>query len=101
MRIMKELDEFLSKNKDRKIRLTKVKILNGKRSNLRIGETFVGQASLKYFEDDPTYGTGCFIALDGGWIMKTSPLTGAVRKGPSRWLVRTLTSVYRVEVLSD
>lgn len=98
---MKDFDQFLCDNKDNKVRVTKLKPLSGRDrySGINTGESFVGQASLIAFEDHPELGDGVMLALNGGYTMRTSPVKGTVRKSPTKWLVKTLNSVYRVEVL--
>lgn len=97
-----DFDKFISDYKDFQIRVTKMKDRKapemGKgRSGINSGESFVGQASLKYF-DESQYGAGFVLMLDGGWTMRTSLVREVVRKSPTRWMLKTMNSIYKVEV---
>lgn len=92
---MKKFDEFISKNIDNVMEVSKVKALAGKemRSGIGTGRVFRGQATLHRGD------VGCILVLDGGYTMNTSLIKGVVQKGPKKWLVKTLNSVYKVEVV--
>lgn len=96
---MKGLDEFLSANKDKIMKVTKLKARDSTKSaNIMTGEHFCGQVTLKYW---PDHDDGCTLMVDGGWTFRSSLIKDAVRKGPSRWLVKTMNSIYRVEILRE
>lgn len=100
---MKDFDQFISDNKDNRIAVTKLKNLSNPEnhtSEIPMGETFVGQVSLRYFEEeDSSWGAGFVILVNGGYTMRTSLVREVVRKSPTKWLAKTLNSVYRVEVV--
>lgn len=100
---MKDFDQFISDNKDRRIAVTKLKNLENPEnhtSDVGLGEKFVGQVSLRYFEaDESEWGGGFVVLVDGGYTMRTSLVREVIRKSPTRWLAKTLNSVYRIEVL--
>ena len=98
---MEAFDKFISDNKDSVMRVTKLKNLENPEnhtSDIPRGEGFEGQVSLRWFEESD-WGKGFVILVNGGFTMRTSLVREVVRKGPSRWLAKTLNSVYRVEVV--
>lgn len=98
-----EFDEFICSNKDKRFAVTKLKNLNNPenhQSETLIGESYKGQVTLRYFEaEDTEWGKGFIILVDGGYQMRTSLVREVVRKSPTKWLAKTLNSVYRVEVI--
>lgn len=98
---MEAFDKFISENKDRELCVTKLKDLSNPEnhnSDIPRGEGFRGQVSLRWFEESD-WGKGFVILVDGGFTMRTSLVREVVRKSPTRWLAKTLNSVYRVEVV--
>lgn len=94
-------DQFISDNKDRKIAITKLKNLSNpenQTSDIAMGESFVGQVSLRYY-DESAWGLGFVILVNGGFTMRTSLVRDVVQKTTTKWLAKTLNSVYRVEVV--
>lgn len=95
-----DLDKFLCENKDRRVAVTKMKNLNNPEwgtSDVAIGRSYVGQVTLKFVDDEEF--SGGRIYVDGGYTLRTSVVREVVQKSPTRWLAKTLNSVYRVEVL--
>lgn len=100
MSIIGAFDEFVAQNKGNRISLQKLKNLTNpenRNSEIPMGEKFTGQVTLKYFEDSE-YGDGFIIMVDGGFTMRTSMVREVIKKSPTKWLCKTLNSVYKVEV---
>lgn len=99
----KQFDEWVSTNKDKKLSVTKLKNLTNPEnhnSEIPMGAPFVGQVSLRSVENDPDYGSGFLILVDGGCTMHTSLVREVVQKSATKWLAKTLNSVYRIEVVA-
>lgn len=99
--MMKSFDEFVTENKENKLSVQKMKDLaNPEMYNSRditLGAKFVGQVTLKHFEDTE-FGAGFIVLVNGGYTMRTSMVREVVKKSPTKWLCKTLNSVYKVEV---
>jgi hypothetical protein len=81
--------------------VTKVKELAnpeiGHPSEVPLSRSFVGKVTLHWHEQSD-YGPGFQILVNGGWALSTSLVRDVVQKSPTKWLAKTMNSVYRVEV---
>lgn len=91
---MNSLDSYLAANLDNTLKVTKMKSRDGgKKSTLvPVGSSYFGQVTLRNYNDNSLY-----LAVNGGYTLRTSPVTGFKKEAPDVWLVRTLNSIYKVE----
>lgn len=98
---MKDFDQFICDNKDRKISVTKLKNLDNPAnhtSEIPLGNPYVGQVTLR-FHEETDWGPGFQILVNGGFTFSSSLVREVVQKSPTKWLAKTLNSVYRVEIV--
>lgn len=98
---MKEFDQFISDNKGKKIAVTKLKNLDSpenRQSEIPMGAPFTGQVTLRY-HDETDWGSGFQILVNGGFTFSSSLVRDVVQKSPTKWLAKTLNSVYRIEIV--
>lgn len=104
MSMLKAFDEFVAENKANKLSVQKMKDLNKPEMHnsreITIGDKFVGQITLKHFEETQ-WGPGFIVLVNGGYTMRTSLVREVVKKSPTKWLLKTLNSVYKVEVEAE
>lgn len=96
---LKDFSEFVEINTGRRMAVSKMKNLDHPAwgtSSIPLGEPFTGTVKLRHVDDGDFSG---YQIVVGDFYLRTSVIRDVVQKSPTKWLAKTLNSVYRVEII--